>query len=67
MASIHILGTDLDKYCFHTVAHNNSGKNVLRKNTIVINISLAKLESKTIAFETFDEAHRLTLKCAEFA
>lgn len=31
MTSIHILGIDLGKHCFHAVAHNYSGKKILRK------------------------------------
>ncbi len=68
MTSIHILGIDLGKHCFHVVAHNYSGKEVLRKKYSRNQLLsfLAKLESTTIAFEACGGAHWLARKCSEF-
>jgi transposase len=68
MTSIHILGIDLGKNCFHVVAHNYSGKEVLRKKYSRNQLLsfLAKLESTTIAFEACGGAHWLARKCSEF-
>lgn len=68
MTSIHILGIDLGKHCFHAVAHNYSGKEVLRKkyNRNQLLSFLSQLESTIVAFEACGGAHWLARKCSEF-
>ncbi|MGD6736226.1 IS110 family transposase [Photobacterium leiognathi subsp. mandapamensis] len=68
MSTIHILGIDLGKHCFHAVAHNYAGKEVLRKkyNRSQLLKFLANLETTTIAFEACGGAHWLARKCADF-
>jgi transposase len=68
MSSIHILGIDLGKHCFHAVAHSHSGKETLRRkyNRSQLLQFLVKLESTTIAFEACGGAHWLARKCVEF-
>ncbi len=68
MTSIHILGIDLGKHCFHAVAHNYSGKEVLRKkyNRNQLLSFLSQLESTAVAFEACGGAHWLARKCSEF-
>ncbi|MUL07587.1 IS110 family transposase, partial [Aliivibrio fischeri] len=57
MSSIHILGIDLGidlgKHSFHAVAHNYSGKEVLRRkyNRNQLLKFIVNLEPTTIAFE----------------
>ncbi len=31
MSTIHILGIDLSKHCFHAVGNNHTGKDVIRR------------------------------------
>ncbi|WP_321463588.1 IS110 family transposase [uncultured Vibrio sp.] len=68
MSSIYILGIDLGKHSFHVVAHNFSGKEVLRRkyNRTQLLSFLATLETTTIAFEACGGAHWLARKCEEF-
>ncbi|PSW43061.1 IS110 family transposase, partial [Photobacterium leiognathi subsp. mandapamensis] len=68
MSTIHILGIDLGKHCFHAVAHNFAGKEVLRKkyNRSQLLKFLANLETTTIAFEACGGAHWFARKCADF-
>ncbi|PMK02573.1 hypothetical protein [Vibrio sp. 10N.261.55.A7] len=67
MSSIHILGIDLGKHCFHAIAHNRRGVEVLRRkfNRNQLLIFLSKIEPTTIAFEACGGAHWLALKCGE--
>ncbi|MUL04385.1 IS110 family transposase [Aliivibrio fischeri] len=68
MSSIHILGIDLGKHSFHAVAHNYSGKEVLRRkyNRNQLLKFIVNLEPTTIAFEACGGAHWLARKCSEF-
>ncbi len=52
MSSIHILGIDLGKHCFHAIAHNHSGGEVLRRkfNRNQLQNFLCKIEPTIIAF-----------------
>uniref|UniRef100_UPI000AA380BC IS110 family transposase n=1 Tax=Vibrio sp. CUB2 TaxID=2315233 RepID=UPI000AA380BC len=68
MSSIHILGIDLGKHCFHAIAHNRSGAEVLRRkfNRNQLQHFLCKIEPTTIAFEACGGAHWLARKCGEY-
>ena len=68
MSSIHILGIDLGKHCFHAIAHNRSGAEVLRRkfNRNQLQHFLRKIEPTTIAFEACGAAHWLAHKCSEY-
>ena len=68
MSSIHILGIDLGKHCFHAIAHNRSGAEVLRRKFSRNQLQrfLCKIEPTTIAFEACGGAHWLARKSGEY-
>ncbi|MBC7006814.1 IS110 family transposase [Photobacterium sp. BZF1] len=67
MSSLHILGIDLGKHCFHLVGHDSAGREVLRKklNRSQLILFISKLCPTTIAFEACGGAHWLARKCLE--
>ena len=67
MSSIHILGIDLGKHCFHAIAHNRCWVEELRRkfNRSQLLIFLSKIEPTTIDFEAYGGAHWLSRKCGE--
>jgi transposase len=61
-------GIDLGKHCFHAIAHNYSGADVLRRkfNRNQIQNSFCKIELTIIAFEACADAYWLARKCGEY-
>ncbi|PIB11461.1 hypothetical protein B853_24142, partial [Vibrio rotiferianus CAIM 577 = LMG 21460] len=53
MSTIHILGIDLGKHCFHAVGNNHTGKDVIRRKFSRSQLLrfLSVLEPTIIAFE----------------
>lgn len=68
MSTIHILGIDLGKHCFHAVGTNYSGKELIRHkfNRSQLLRFLSTIESTTIAFEACGGAHWLARKCQSY-
>ncbi|KLV02751.1 transposase [Photobacterium aquae] len=68
MSSLHILGIDLGKHCFHLIGHDSAGRELLRKkfNRNQLILFLSKLSPTTVAFEACGGAHWLARKCLEF-
>lgn len=68
MSTIHILGIDLGKHCFHAVGNNHTGKDVIRRKFSRSQLLrfLSVLEPTIIAFEACGGAHWLARKCEAY-